>query len=103
MSTEPPMRIFVEELDGDRTKCHDVARAGRRDPRLSVAVYGGGSFIGAALTKFRMMGANTWRDPFTLPRNIMRRPRKRAYEGGLRRRGAKIFFDTVCSERVGFR
>lgn len=83
LSAKPLMDIFVEELDGDPTLCHDVARAGRRKPRSSVAAHGGGSFIGAALTKFRVMGANTWRDPITGPRNIMRRPRKKAHEGGL--------------------
>lgn len=83
LSAKPPKDIFVEELDADRTKCHDAARNGWREPRSSVAVHGCRSFIGAALTKIHVMGAATRRDPFTRPRNIMRRPRKRGHKGGL--------------------
>jgi len=70
LSTTPPKDSFVEKLDRDRTKDHDEAREERRESRSIIAVHGGGSFIGAALTKLRVIGATMWRDPFLLPRNI---------------------------------
>lgn len=72
-------------LDGDPAVHNDAARAGTQEARASVAALGDGSFIGAILAKPRVISATLWRDPFTHPRNIMRRQRQRTHKSGLRR------------------
>jgi len=92
------MAIVAEELHQDRKKCHEVAHTRTSAPRSSVAADGGGTFIGAVLTQFRVIGAVTRRDPLALPLNSMCRPRIRSREGRLRPRYAKIFFDRLCGD-----